>query len=53
MQNNGVKLITDDWEQFVFSRVVIETKNLTSSKLREIYTKGVNIFLNATLELKN
>ena len=45
---NGIKLITEDWEQYIFSRVVIETKNLTKERLREIYTKGVYEFLKAT-----
>ncbi len=46
----GIKLITEDWEQFIFSRVVIETENLTKERLREIYAKGVYKFLEATIE---
>lgn len=45
---NGIKLINKDWEQYIFSRVVIETENLTKERLREIYTKGVYDFLEAT-----
>ena len=48
MDKNGIKLITNDWEQFIFSRVVIKTKNLKSDKLRELYAKGVYSFLVAT-----
>ena len=47
--SNGVKLITEDWEQYIFSRVVIETEKLTKEKLREIYAKGVYKFLEATV----
>lgn len=48
---NGIKLITENWEQYIFSRVVIETKNLTKERLREIYAKGVYEFLKATNDL--
>jgi len=48
---NGIKLITEDWEQYIFSRVVIETENLTKVRLREIYTKGVYEFLKATNDI--
>ncbi len=48
MKRTGIRLITDDWEQFIFSRVVLETKNLTKDKLRELYAKGVYKFLEAT-----
>ncbi len=44
----GINLITKDWEQYIFSRVVIETKNLSKERLREIYAKGVYKFLEAT-----
>ncbi len=44
----GIKLLTTDWEQYIFSRVVMETKNLSQERLREIYTKGVFEFLKAT-----
>lgn len=43
--HNGIKLITKDWEKYVFSKVVIETKYLSQDKLRELYTKGVEAFL--------
>jgi len=45
---NGIKLLTKNWEQFIFSRVVIEHKNITQEKLRELYVKGVEQFLNAS-----
>jgi radical SAM superfamily enzyme YgiQ (UPF0313 family) len=45
---NGIKLITKDWEQFIFSRVVIETENITKERLRELYAKGVFRFIEAT-----
>ncbi len=45
---NGIKLISEDWEQYIFSRVVIETENLSKERLREIYTKGVYEFSEAT-----
>jgi len=53
MENKGVKLITNDWEQFIFSRVVIETKNLNKDKLRELYAKGIYRFLQATNNLND
>ena len=48
MKKNGIKLITNDWEQFIFSRVVMETKNLNKNKLKDLYAKGVYKFLEAT-----
>lgn len=48
MERNGITLLTSDWEQFIFSRVVLETKNLKKEKLRELYAKGVYKFLDAT-----
>ena len=48
MKENGIHLITNDWEQFIFSRVVLETKNLNKEKLKELYAKGVYKFLEAT-----
>jgi radical SAM superfamily enzyme YgiQ (UPF0313 family) len=47
---NGIKLITKNWEQFLFSRVVIETQNISQEKLRELYVKGVEQFLIASLD---
>lgn len=43
---NGIILLTKDWEQFIFSKVVIETKNVTKERLRELYVKGINLFCN-------
>lgn len=48
MKSNGIKLITKDWEQYIFSRVVMETKSLNREKLREMYAKGIYKFLDAT-----
>ncbi len=48
MENNGVKLLTENWENFIFSRVIMETKHLNKNKLRELYAKGVLKFLNAS-----
>ncbi len=48
MKENGITLLTDDYEQFIFSRVVMETKNLNKDKLKELYAKGVHKFLKAT-----
>lgn len=50
MEENGIKLLTVDWEQFIFSRVVIETKNITSEKLKELYAKGICRFLDAVAD---
>ena len=52
LNKNGIKLITKDWEQFIFSRVVIETESLTKERLREIYAKGVYKFLEATRNIR-
>lgn len=45
---NGINLLTNDWEQFIFSRVVIETDKITKEKLRELYARGVYRFVEAT-----
>jgi len=41
---NGIDLLTKDWEQFVFSRIVIETKNVSKERLRKLYVKGIQLF---------
>lgn len=46
----GIKILTKDWEQFIFSRIVMETKNLSREKLREIFTKGVFSFIEAPIK---
>jgi radical SAM superfamily enzyme YgiQ (UPF0313 family) len=48
MDTNGVRLITKDWERFIFSRVVMRTKYLNEDTLRELYAKAVYEFLNVT-----
>jgi radical SAM superfamily enzyme YgiQ (UPF0313 family) len=50
---NGINLLTKDWDKFIFSKVVIETKNLNKELLRELYVKGINAFREATIETKN
>ena len=44
----GIKLLTKDWEQYTFSRVVIETNNLNRDQLRELYVEGLSRFLEAS-----
>ena len=44
----GIKLLTDDWEQYTFSHVVAETENLNRDQLRELYFEGVAKFLEAS-----
>lgn len=43
----GIRLLTDEWEQFIFSRVVMETKYLSKDRLRELYVEGLCGFLDA------
>jgi radical SAM superfamily enzyme YgiQ (UPF0313 family) len=43
----GIRILTDDWEEYVFSRVVMETGNLGKEELREFYTRGLIKFLDA------
>jgi radical SAM superfamily enzyme YgiQ (UPF0313 family) len=46
----GIRLLTDDWEQYTFSRVVMETSRLNRDKLRELYVEGLLSFLDATIK---
>jgi anaerobic magnesium-protoporphyrin IX monomethyl ester cyclase len=41
----GIKILTDDWEQFILSRVVVETNYLPREKIRELYVGGLIRFL--------
>ena len=41
----GMRLLTDDWEQFTFSRVVQSSPGLSPDFLREAYVDGVLRFL--------
>ncbi len=41
----GIELLTDDWEQYTFSRLVAQTKYLDKKKLRELYVEGILRFL--------
>lgn len=41
----GIELLTDDLEQYTFSRVVAQTQNLNKDKLRKLYVEGVLRFL--------
>lgn len=43
----GIELLTEDWEQYIFSRVVMETRNLKRDRLRELYVDGICKFLTA------
>jgi radical SAM superfamily enzyme YgiQ (UPF0313 family) len=43
----GIRLLTEDWEQYIFSRVVIETRHLSPSRLQELYVNGLCKFLDA------
>ncbi|MDR3548189.1 MAG: PqqD family peptide modification chaperone [Candidatus Pacebacteria bacterium] len=47
-QKFGIDLICDDWEQYTFSRVVMETKHLKRDRLRELYVEGLQRFLDVT-----
>lgn len=47
-QDLGIELISDDWEQYTFSRVVMETRHLKRERLRELYMEGLLRFLEAT-----
>lgn len=44
----GIELITDDWEQYTFSRVVAETRYLKRDRLRELYVEGLLRFMDAS-----
>jgi len=41
----GLRILTTDWEQYILSRVVLETENLSKDVLRELYTEGLIRFL--------
>jgi radical SAM superfamily enzyme YgiQ (UPF0313 family) len=43
----GISLVSEDWEQFVFSRVVAETSRVKRDVLRELYFEGIQSFLRA------
>ncbi|MEI6150577.1 MAG: PqqD family peptide modification chaperone, partial [bacterium] len=47
-QELGIRLLTKDWEQYTFSRVVMETANLRTEELRRLYCEGVLCFMGAT-----
>lgn len=44
----GIELFCDDWEQYTFSRVVMETPYLKRDRLRELYVEGLLKFLDVT-----
>ena len=46
----GIKLICDEWEQYTFSRVVMETRHLNRDTLRRLYVRGLIEFLAATVK---
>lgn len=37
----GIKIINHNWEEYTFSRVLIETKNLSKGKLKELFFDGL------------
>lgn len=41
----GIHILSHDWEQYILSRVVIETDNLPRETLRELYVDGLIRFL--------
>ncbi len=47
-EQRGITLLTDDWEQYTFSHVVMETENLSRDRLRKLYFEGVTKFLAAS-----
>ena len=47
-EQRGITLLTNDWEQYTFSHVVMETKHLNRDQLRELYFEGVSKFLDAS-----
>lgn len=44
----GISLLTEDWEQYIFSRVVMETSQLKRDRLRELYVEGLRAFLDVS-----
>jgi len=48
MDELRIKPLTTDWENYIFSRVVIETRYLKKDKLRELYAKGISKFREVT-----
>lgn len=49
----GITILTNDWEQYIFSRLVIETKHLSKSLLRELYVEGLLRFLEYERSVKS
>ncbi len=47
-EQRGITLLTDDWEQYTFSHVVMETTHLGRDQLRKLYFEGVTKFLEAS-----
>jgi radical SAM superfamily enzyme YgiQ (UPF0313 family) len=46
----GITLLTNDWEQYTFSRVVMQTDNLKREELRSLYVSGLLEFIAATVK---
>lgn len=44
----GIRLLSDDWEEYTFSRVVAETEHLKGEELRRLYVEGLTQFLSVT-----
>jgi len=41
----GIRFLTHDWEKYIFSKVVMETDNLSKEELRSLYVRGLIRFL--------
>jgi radical SAM superfamily enzyme YgiQ (UPF0313 family) len=48
MHQSGINLITQDYERFIFSRVVTKTNHLDSETLRQLYAEGIQKFVSAS-----
>jgi len=43
----GITLLTNDWEKYTFSRVVMQTARLDRENLRSLYVEGLTRFLDS------
>ena len=41
----GIRFLSHDWEKYIFSKIVMETDNLSKEKLRSLYVNGLIRFL--------
>jgi radical SAM superfamily enzyme YgiQ (UPF0313 family) len=42
----GIKILSTNWDEYTFSRIVIETKNLKENDLRDLYIEGLTEAVN-------